>query len=76
VRLAWPEPDRLYLADADGTISRSPDGGRRLERAGRVDGEPAVLNAESADVLDMALTDGTILHTDDGGATWKERFRP
>jgi photosystem II stability/assembly factor-like uncharacterized protein len=76
VRLAWPEPDRLYLADADGTISRSPDGGGRLERAGRVDGQPAVLNADSADVLDMALTDGTILHSDDAGATWEEEFRP
>jgi photosystem II stability/assembly factor-like uncharacterized protein len=35
-----------------------------------------VLDAESADALDIALSDGTILHTDDGGASWEERFRP
>jgi hypothetical protein len=75
-RLAWPEPDKLYLAAADGTVSRSSNGGDRFERVGRVDGEPAVLDAESADALDMALSDGTILHTDDGGASWEERFRP
>jgi photosystem II stability/assembly factor-like uncharacterized protein len=75
-RLAWPEPDKLYLAAKDGTVSRSSDGGDRFERVGRVDGEPAVLDAESADVLDMAVADGSILHSDDGGASWEERFRP
>ena len=75
-RLAWPTPDRLYLAAADGTVSRSSDGGGRFEELGRVDGEPAVLDAVSADALDLALSDGTVLHTDDGGATWEDRFRP
>ena len=75
-RLAWPAPEQLYLAAADGTVSRSPDGGRSLERVGSVDGEPAVLDAESPDVLDMALSDGTILRSEDGGASWEELFRP
>jgi hypothetical protein len=75
-RLAWPVPDRLYLAAADGTVSRSPDGGGRFERLGRVDGEPAVLEPASAEELHMALSDGTVLHTGDGGAAWEERFRP
>jgi hypothetical protein len=75
-RLAWPVPERLYLATADGTVSRSPDGGGRFERVGRVEGEPAVLDPASADELDLALSDGTVLHTGDGGATWEERFRP
>jgi photosystem II stability/assembly factor-like uncharacterized protein len=76
VRLAWPEPDKLYIAAADGSVSRSTDGGERLERVGRVDGEPAVLDPLSADELDMALTDGTIVRSTDGGATWEEQFRP
>ena len=28
------------------------------------------------EALDMALSDGTILHSPDGGATWAEEFRP
>jgi len=75
-RLAWPTPDRLYLAVADGTVSRSRDGAENFERVGRVGGEPAVLDPASAERVDMALSDGTILHTDDGGVTWEERFRP
>ena len=75
-RLAWPTPDRLYLAADDGTVSRSVDGGESFDRVGRVDGEPAVLDPESTVALSMALSDGTVLHSDDGGASWEERFRP
>ncbi len=75
-RLAWPVPDRLYVAASDGTVSRSEDGGERFDRVGRVDGEPAVLVPQSTDVLDLALDDGTILHSEDGGTSWQEMFRP
>jgi hypothetical protein len=75
-RLAWPEPDRLYLAAKDGTVSVSEDGGDRFEEVGRVDGEPYVLDPVSGNELYMALSDGTILHTDDGGSSWDEEFRP
>jgi photosystem II stability/assembly factor-like uncharacterized protein len=76
VRLAWPAAGKLYVAAADGTVSVSEDGGGRLSDIGKVKGEPAVLDAESPDVLDMALTDGSILHSEDGGATWEELFKP
>jgi hypothetical protein len=75
-RLAWPEPDRLYLAAKDGTVSVSEDGGDRFEEVGRVDGEPYVLDPVSGNELYMALSDGTILHTDDEGSNWEEVFRP
>jgi hypothetical protein len=75
-RLAWPEPDRLYLATKDGTVSVSEDGGDRFEEVGRVEGEPYVLDAVSGTELYMALSDGTILHSEDGGAGWEEEFRP
>jgi photosystem II stability/assembly factor-like uncharacterized protein len=75
-RPAWPVHDRLYPAAADGTVSRSRDGASHFERLGRVEGEPAVLNPASAEALGLALSDGTVLHTDDGGVTWEDRFRP
>jgi hypothetical protein len=75
-RLAWPEPDRFYLAAKDGTVSVSEDGGDRFEEVGRVDGEPYVLDPVSGNELYMALSDGTILHTDDEGSNWEEAFRP
>jgi hypothetical protein len=75
-RLAWPEPDRLYLAAKDGTVSVSEDGGDRFDEVGRVDGEPYALDAVSGDELYLALSDGTILHSEDGGSGWEEEFRP
>jgi len=75
-RLAWPEPDRLYLAAKDGTVSRSEDGGDTFDEVGRVDGEPYVLDAVTGTELYMALSDGTILRSEDGGANWEEEFRP
>ena len=75
-RLAWPEPDRLYLAAKDGTVSVSEDGGDSFDEVGRVDGEPYTLDPVSGNELYMALSDGTILHSEDGGADWEEEFRP
>jgi hypothetical protein len=75
-RLAWPEPDRLYMASKDGTVSRSEDGGDTFDEIGRVDGEPYVIDAVSGDELYMALSDATLLRSEDGGANWEEEFRP
>jgi hypothetical protein len=75
-RLAWPEPDRLYLAAKDGTVSVSEDGGDSFDEVGRVDGEPYVIDPVSGNELYMALSDGTILHSEDGGSNWEEEFRP
>jgi hypothetical protein len=35
-----------------------------------------VIDAVSGDELYMALSDGTILGSEDGGASWEEEFRP
>ena len=75
-RLAWPAPDRLYLAAKDGTVQLSDDGGDSFRRVGQVEGEPYKLEAMAADELYMALSDGAIMHTTDGGRDWKEMFRP
>jgi photosystem II stability/assembly factor-like uncharacterized protein len=75
-RLAWPEPDRLYRADTDGSVYRSDSGGDTWEQVQSLDGEPYKIEPVSADELYVALSDGTIAHTVDGGGSWEYVFRP
>jgi hypothetical protein len=74
--LAWPAPERLYLVVAGGLVFSSADGGRSFQQAGALGGEPAALLALSAQELYVALHDGTILRSTDGGASWAVRSRP
>ena len=75
------------LAATDALLVRSTDGGKRWrpidtgqgirwERVGRVPGEPYTFKALGPERLDLALSDGTIVATQDGGRHWKETFRP
>jgi hypothetical protein len=75
-RLDWPAADALMRADADGQFQVSADGGRTWERRGRIDGEPYKVRAIDAERAFVALSDGTILETKDGGRTFATRFRP
>ncbi|MBA3244056.1 MAG: exo-alpha-sialidase [Actinobacteria bacterium] len=74
--LAWPAPERLYLIDETGRTLISSDGGRRLVERGDVGGKPAALLAVGRDELYVALHDGTIKRSTDGGATWTVRSTP
>jgi Sortilin, neurotensin receptor 3, len=74
--LAWPSRDRLYLVAGGGLMFTSNDGGRRLRHLGGVGGQPAALLAQSADELYVALHDGTIKRSTDGGANWAVRSTP
>ena len=74
--LAWPTPDRLFVVDLGGNVFVSANGGRNLKHRGIVGGQPAALLAESADELFVALHDGTIKHSTDGGQTWTVRSTP
>lgn len=74
--LAWPTPERLYLIDDTGTTLMSSDGGRKLTARGEIGGQPAALLAVGKDELYVALHDGTIKRSTDGGATWTVRSRP
>lgn len=74
--LAWPSPEQLYVVDGGGRLSRSRDGGRVLERRGSIGGEPAALVAVGVEELFVALHDGTIKRSTDGGVTWRVRSRP
>ena len=72
--MAWPR--RLYLVDGDGQMFASPNAGHRLERRGEIGGAPAAFVAEGPDELYVALHDGTIKYSTDGGATWTIRSSP
>lgn len=74
--LAWPAAERLYLVDGQGKVLVSGDGGSTLMTRGEVGGEPAALLAAGKDELYVALHDGTIKRSTDGGATWIVRSSP
>lgn len=76
IRLAWPDAKTLYRATKDGTFSVSSDGGTRWEEVGKVGGEPYEIHAVGPKQAFVALSDGSIIETQDGGVTWRDRFRP
>ncbi len=73
--LAWPVSDRLYLVDGAGNLGVSSDDGRSFEERGSVGGQPAALLG-MADELFVALHDGSIKRSTDGGTTWAIRSTP
>lgn len=74
--LAWPVPDRLLLVDGGGDVYLSSNGGSRFERRGSIGGQPAAFLGQGANELFVALHDGTIKRSIDGGATWTIRSTP
>jgi hypothetical protein len=74
--LAWPRRELLFLVAGSGQVFASPDGGRLLEHRGESGGQPAALLAEDANELYVALHDGTIKRSTDGGASWTVRSTP
>ena len=66
--LAWPSRNRLYSVSRGGRVqTRTGEG--RWRPAGEVGGGPAAFTADE-DRLYVALHDGTIKRSEDGGATW------
>lgn len=74
--LAWPTRDTLYALGFDGEVRMSPDRGRSWRSVGRVAGEPAALTATGARGLIVALHDGGLVNSSDGGRTWTEGAWP
>jgi photosystem II stability/assembly factor-like uncharacterized protein len=74
--LAWPVAARLLLVDTAGQVFESRDAGRRWRPQGNVGGQPAAFVAESAEQLYVALHDGTVKRSRDGGASWEVRLGP
>jgi hypothetical protein len=74
--LAWPQPNRLYLIVQGGLVLASRDGGRTMRSVGEVGGAPAALLAQSESELYVALHDGTVKRSNDGGVSWAVRSTP
>ena len=72
--VAWQPAGRIALVGPDGTVATSADG-RRWSPVGQAGGEPASFEA-ARDGLYVALHDGTIKRSADGGRTWEVRSRP
>ncbi len=76
IRLAWSAGDTVLRADKDGTVLRSEDRGQTFKTVGKVFGEPYKFKSLDAQHHYLALSDGTIVETKDGGAKWTVIFRP
>jgi hypothetical protein len=74
--LAWPAPARLFQVDGTGVVHASRDSGRRWRAVGDIGGQPAAFLAETADDLYVALHDGTVKQSADGGRSWVVRSSP
>jgi hypothetical protein len=74
--LAWPSPRRLYAVDGRGRVFLSADSGGRWKVVGDIGGRPAALVATGPRDLYVALHDGTIKRSANGGASWTLRSSP
>ena len=73
--LAWTGSGDLFLVRIDGAVFVSGDAGRTSEERGSIGGLPAALEADGRDLY-VALQDGRIKQSADGGRTWRVRSRP
>ena len=74
--LAWPLHGALYVIDGAGVVRASGDAGARFTRRGEIGGEPAAVTAAGERELYVALHDGTIKVSIDGGRNWAVRSTP
>lgn len=72
--LAWAEPDRLLLLDQNGQVLVSRDGGRSATPRGSVPGQPVSFMA-TEDAVYVALADGRVVQSTDGGASFAVRAK-
>ena len=72
--LAWTPNDELVVVTAGGEVFARRGGGG-FERRGDVEGRPSAFD-NGGDTLLVALHDGTVRQSDDGGRTWQVRSRP
>ena len=74
--LTWPRANSLFLVDGGGRVFVSPNRGRGWTALGQIGGQPAALLGRTAAELYVALHDGTIKRSGDGGRTWDLRSSP
>ena len=72
--VAWN--DRVIVVENDGAVHSAENPNSRLRPVGDIDGQPAALETRPHGELYVALHDGTIKRSDDGGSEWTVRSRP
>jgi hypothetical protein len=72
---AWESPTRLVVVTLAGEVMAGDGAAGNWRRLTEVGGEPAAFEAED-DGLYVALHDGTIKRSSDGGRSWAIRSRP
>jgi photosystem II stability/assembly factor-like uncharacterized protein len=70
--LSWSASQDLFRVDAAGTVSGSADG-RTWVSTGKIGGRPAAFEVAGRELY-VALHDGTIKQSGDGGRTWAVRL--
>jgi len=73
--LAWTK-DGLTVVDQEGAVQSADEPGRRLSSVGDVGGPPAALDSGPNGDLYVALHDGVIKRSEDGGRNWSVRSKP
>jgi hypothetical protein len=74
VRFAWAGDGTLYRIDPGGPVKVSTDGGNQWEDRGSTGGEPQAMTVDEAGKLYVALIDGTLKVSDDGGQTFSDQI--
>jgi hypothetical protein len=72
--LAWTDGG-LYSVDSEGVVRLAPRDLSRAKTVGRVGNSPAAFDAVNARNLYVALHDGTIKRSSDGGRSWQVGFQ-
>jgi hypothetical protein len=72
VRFTWPDSGELYRIDPGGPVQVSTDGGSEWEERGSTGGEPQQIAIDGDGKLYVALLDGTVTVSEDGGTTFSE----
>jgi hypothetical protein len=75
VRLAWADSGELYRVDPGGPVKVSTDGGERWEDRGSTGGEPQAMTVGPDGMVYVALIDGTLKVSGDGGQTFTDQVK-
>lgn len=73
--LAWPERQRLYKIGANGLVTVASSANQEFRPLGSVGGMPEAFLAAGGNLY-AALAGSGILQSEDGGRSWKIRYRP
>jgi hypothetical protein len=74
VRFAWAGDGELFRVDPGGPVKVSTDGGLNWEDRGSTGGEPQAMTVTEDGTVYVALIDGTLMASDDGGRNFTERI--